>query len=164
MTTPDLQQELEQLYAEIAAHDYAYHVDDAPTISDAEYDSLVQRVLAIETEHPEWIKPESPSQRVGAAPLSAFETVEHRVPMLSLNNGFNDDDVVAFNRRAIENLHGQGLLLAGQEIEYLAELKFDGLAVSLRYENGRLVQASTRGDGMQGEDVTVNIRTIRTVP
>ena len=88
MTTPDLQQELEQLYAEIAAHDYAYHVDDAPTISDAEYDSLVQRVLAIETEHPEWIKPESPSQRVGAAPLSAFETVEHRVPMLSLNNGF----------------------------------------------------------------------------
>lgn len=164
MTTPDLQQELEQLYAEIAAHDYAYHVDDAPTISDAEYDSLVQRVLAIETEHPEWIKPESPSQRVGAAPLSAFETVEHRVPMLSLNNGFNDDDVVAFHRRAIENLHGQGLLLAGQEIEYLAELKFDGLAVSLRYENGRLVQASTRGDGMQGEDVTVNIRTIRTVP
>ena len=86
----ELQQELEQLYQEIMAHDYAYHVKDAPTISDAQYDSLVQRVLAIEAEHPEWIKPESPSQRVGAAPLTMFETVTHAVPMLSLNNGFND--------------------------------------------------------------------------
>lgn len=164
MTTSALQQELEQLYIEIAAHDYAYHVNDAPTISDAQYDSLVQRVLAIEAEHPEWIKAESPSQRVGAAPLSMFETVEHKVPMLSLNNGFNESDVLAFNRRATDNLIAQNLLLAGQEIDYLAELKFDGLAVSLRYEHGRLVQAATRGDGTQGEDVTVNIRTIRTVP
>lgn len=164
MTTSALQQELEQLYLEISSHDYAYHVEDAPTISDAQYDSLVQRVLAIEAMHPEWIKPESPSQRVGAAPLSMFETVAHAVPMLSLNNGFNDVEVLAFNRRAVEALRVQNLLLAGQELEYLAELKFDGLAVSLRYENGRLVQAATRGDGMQGEDVTANVRTIRTVP
>lgn len=164
MTTSTLQHELEQLYREIAAHDYAYHVNDAPTISDAQYDSMVQRVLAIEAQHPEWIKPESPSQRVGAAPLSVFETVEHAVPMLSLNNGFNDDEVAAFNRRVTDNLRAQDLLLAGRDIEYLAELKFDGLAVSLRYENGRLVQAATRGDGLRGEDVTANIRTIRTVP
>lgn len=164
MTNSALQQELEQLYREIARHDYAYHAEDAPIISDAEYDGLVQRVLAIEAEHPEWVKPESPSQRVGAAPLGAFETVQHAVPMLSLNNGFNDEEVVAFNRRATDNLRAQNVLLAGEEIEYLAELKFDGLAVSLRYEHGRLVQAATRGDGSQGEDVTANIRTIRTVP
>lgn len=164
MTNPALQQELEQLYREIARHDYAYHAEDAPIISDAEYDGLVQRVLAIEAEHPQWVSPESPSQRVGAAPLGAFETVQHAVPMLSLNNAFNDEEVVAFNRRATDNLRGQNLLLAGEEIEYLAELKFDGLAVSLRYEHGRLVQAATRGDGAQGEDVTANIRTIRTVP
>ncbi|MDO5667701.1 MAG: NAD-dependent DNA ligase LigA [Alcaligenaceae bacterium] len=164
MTTSALQQELEQLYVEIASHDYAYHVHDAPTISDAQYDSLVQRVLEIEAEYPQWIKPESPSQRVGAAPLSMFETVEHAVAMLSLNNAFNDEEVVAFNRRATDNLRAQNLLLVGQDIEYLAELKFDGLAVSLRYEHGRLVQAATRGDGTQGEDVTANIRTIRTVP
>lgn len=164
MTISALQQELEQLYQEISAHDYAYHVKDEPTISDAQYDSLVQRVLAIEAEHPEWIKPESPSQRVGAAPLSMFETVTHAVPMLSLNNGFNDTDIFAFNRRAADNLRSQNLLLAGEEIEYLAELKFDGLAVNLRYENGHLVQGATRGDGTQGEDVTANIRTIRSIP
>ena len=164
MTNSDLQQELEQLYREIARHDYAYHTEDAPTISDAEYDGLVQRVLAIEAEHPQWIKPESPSQRVGAAPLDAFETVQHAMPMLSLNNAFNNEEVVAFNRRITDNLRAQNLLLPGGEIEYLAELKFDGLAVSLRYEDGRLVQAATRGDGNQGEDVTLNIRTIRTVP
>ena len=160
----ELQQELEQLYQEIMAHDYAYHVKDAPTISDAQYDSLVQRVLAIEAEHPEWIKPESPSQRVGAAPLTMFETVTHAVPMLSLNNGFNDGDIVAFNRRASDRLRAQHLLMAGEEIEYLAELKFDGLAINLRYEKGRLIQGTTRGDGMQGEDVTENIRTIRSIP
>ena len=164
MTTSPLQQELEQLYIDIARHDDAYHVQDAPTISDAEYDSLVRRVLIIEEEHPQWIKPASPSQRVGAAPLSEFETVQHAVPMLSLNNGFNDEEIVAFDRRATDNLRSQNVLLAGEEIEYLAELKFDGLAVSLRYEQGHLVQAATRGDGTQGENVTVNIRTIRSIP
>lgn len=164
MTIPALQEELNELYRQIANHDYAYHVNDAPTISDAEYDSLVQRVLRIEAEHPEWIKAESPSQRVGAAPLSVFDTVEHAVPMLSLNNAFNDEEVLAFNRRVTDLLRTKNVLLAGEEIEYLAELKFDGLAVSLRYEHGHLVQAATRGDGIQGEDVTTNIRTIRTVP
>lgn len=164
MTNSELQQELEQLYREIAHHDYAYHAEDSPIISDAEYDGLVQRVLAIEAEHPEWIKAESPSQRVGAAPLGAFETVQHAVPMLSLSNAFNDEELVAFNRRVADGLRAKNQFLAGEEIEYLAELKFDGLAVNLRYENGRLVQAATRGDGIQGEDVTANIRTIRTVP
>lgn len=164
MTNSELQQELEQLYREIAHHDYAYHAEDSPIISDAEYDGLVQRVLAIEAEHPEWIKAESPSQRVGVAPLGAFETVQHAVPMLSLSNAFNDEELVAFNRRAADGLRAKNQFLAGEEIEYLAELKFDGLAVNLRYENGRLVQAATRGDGIQGEDVTANIRTIRTVP
>ena len=164
MTISDLQQELEQLYREIARHDYAYHTEDSPVISDAEYDGLVQRVLAIEAEHPQWIKPESPSQRVGAAPLGAFETVPHAVPMLSLSNAFSDEELVAFNRRATDALRSKNIFLAGEEVEYLAELKFDGLAVSLRYENGHLVQAATRGDGSQGEDVTANIRTIRTIP
>lgn len=164
MNQSALEKELQQLYAEIARHDYAYHGKDEPLITDAEYDGLVQRVLAIETEHPEWITPESPSQRVGAMPLTEFETVEHAMPMLSLNNAFNDDEIVAFNRRTSDNLLSKNLLQIGEDIEYLAELKFDGLAVSLRYEKGHLVQAATRGDGLQGEDVTVNIRTIRTVP
>jgi DNA ligase (NAD+) len=151
-------------------HNYQYYVLDAPTIPDAEYDALFSELQALEAEHPELLTPDSPTQRVGGAPLSAFDTVRHRVPMLSLNNGFSDEDVIGFDRRCAQGLGrsaaggAQDLFSAAEAVEYASELKFDGLAMSLRYEDGRLVQAATRGDGETGEDVTVNVRTIKAIP
>ena len=170
-------------------HNYQYYVLDAPSIPDAEYDALFRELQALEAEHPELQSPESPTQRVGGAALSVFSQVTHRIPMLSLNNAFDAEDVVAFDRRCAEGL---GKLAKGKAardaqaaspmddlfaepstsaassessgVEYAAELKFDGLAISLRYEQGRLVQAATRGDGTTGEDVTANVRTIRSLP
>ncbi|CAG2127289.1 DNA ligase [Cupriavidus yeoncheonensis] len=158
------------LREELDRHNHQYYVLDAPTIPDAEYDALFSELQALETEHPELLTPDSPTQRVGGAPLSAFDTVRHRVPMLSLNNGFSDEDVVGFDRRCAQGLGRsaaageQDLFSAAQAVEYASELKFDGLAMSLRYEDGRLVQAATRGDGETGEDVTVNVRTIKAIP
>jgi len=145
------------LVAELNRASYNYHVLDAPTIPDAEYDRLYHELAALETLHPQAIAPDSPTQRVGDAPISEFNQVTHAVPMLSLNNGFADDDVDNFDRRVREGLETR-------EVAYNAELKFDGLAISLRYENGRFVQAATRGDGYTGEDVTANIRTVRVIP
>jgi len=145
------------LVAELNRASYNYHVLDAPTIPDAEYDRLYHELAALETLHPEAIAPDSPTQRVGDVPISEFNQVTHAVPMLSLNNGFADDDVDNFDRRVREGLETR-------EVAYNAELKFDGLAISLRYENGRFVQAATRGDGYTGEDVTANIRTVRVIP
>ena len=145
------------LAAELSRHNVAYYVLDAPTIPDAEYDLLFQELLALEVAHPELVTPESPTQRVGATPLAQFEQVTHSVPMLSLANGFEDDDIVAFDRRVRDGLQLDAT-------DYAAELKFDGLAINLRYENGVFVQASTRGDGETGEDVTANIRTVRAIP
>ncbi|MCP5328063.1 MAG: NAD-dependent DNA ligase LigA [Sinobacteraceae bacterium] len=144
--------------AQIAQHDYRYHVLDDPEIPDAEYDRLVQELLALEREHPELVTPDSPSQRVGARPSAAFATIEHRIPMLSLDNGFSDEDLIAFDSRIREKLGGES------EVVYSAEPKIDGLAVSVTWEDGRLVRAATRGDGTRGEDVTANVRTIRSVP
>ncbi len=149
---------------EIEQHNVRYYVHDDPSISDAEYDALMRELIQLETDHPELVTPESPTQRVGAAPLSAFGSVRHAVPMLSLGNAFDPEEVQAFDRRVGDTLRGAGLLRVDQQPEYFCELKLDGLAISLRYEDGVLVQAATRGDGQTGEDVTANVRTIRAVP
>ena len=146
------------LKAELNRHSHAYYVLDNPTIPDAEYDKMFRELAALEQAHPELITPDSPTQRVGGAPLPQFEQVRHSVPMLSLNNAFGEEDAIAFDRRVREGLG------TDEEVEYSAELKFDGLAINLRYENGVLVQAATRGDGATGENVTANIRTVRAVP
>lgn len=145
------------LTAELNRHLHAYHVLDAPTIPDAEYDKLFAELQRLEQEHPELALPDSPTQRVGAPPLGQFAAVTHAVPMLSLNNGFTDEDIENFDRRVREGLDAA-------QVDYAAELKFDGLAVNLRYENGVFVQAATRGDGYTGEDVSANIRTIKAIP
>jgi len=145
------------LTAELNRHLYAYHVLDAPTIPDAEYDKLFTELQQLEEAHPELVAPDSPTMRVGAPPLGQFAAVTHAVPMLSLNNGFTEEDVENFDRRVREGLDAV-------QVEYAAEAKYDGLAINLRYENGVFVQAATRGDGYTGEDVTANIRTIRTIP
>jgi DNA ligase (NAD+) len=145
------------LREEIEAHNHRYHVLDAPTISDAAYDKLFRELQALEAEYPLLADPDSPTQRVGASPLAQFDVVRHRVPMLSLGNGFEDADVENFDARVRDGLDRES-------VDYACELKFDGLAISLRYENGRFVQAATRGDGEAGEDVTANIRTLRGIP
>lgn len=156
--TPQIVQEVEQLRAELQEHNYRYYALDEPQIPDAEYDRLMQRLLTIETDYPQLITPASPSQRVGAAPLSAFVTVQHEVPMLSLDNAFSDEDLHAFNRRIQERLKNT------REIEFACEVKLDGIAVSLLYHNGLLVRGATRGDGSNGEDITQNVRTIDSIP
>ena len=148
------------LRKELNRHSHAYHVLDAPTIPDAEYDKLFRELQALEEVHPDLICDDSPTQRVGAPPLGQFDQVTHTVP---LGNGFEDEDIVAFDRRVREGLQDVGLPV-GEEVEYSTELKFDGLAINLRYEDGVLVQAATRGDGATGENVTANIRTVYDIP
>ena len=145
------------LRAELERANYAYYVLDQPELPDAEYDRMFRELQDIESAQPDLITPDSPTQRVGGEAASGFSPVVHAVPMLSLNNGFADEDVVAFDKRVSD-------VLDRTEVEYACELKFDGLAIALRYENGHLVQAATRGDGSTGEDVTQNIRTIRSIP
>jgi len=157
-SSPDISIELEQLRSEINHHNYRYHSIDEPEISDAEYDRLMQRLKNIEAEHPELITPDSPTQRVGSTPLSAFVTVVHEMPMLSLDNAFNDDDLIAFNKRVQDRLKSK------DEIEFACEVKLDGIAVSLMYRDGVLVRGATRGDGTNGEDITQNVRTIQSIP
>ena len=145
------------LQKELARLEHAYYVLDAPLLPDIEYDRLYRELLEIEAAHPEWITPESLSQRVGGTALKEFDSVEHVVPMLSLNNAFEDAELIAFDRRCREGLNVK-------QVSYAGELKFDGLAISLRYENGSLIRAATRGDGASGEDVTANIKTVRAIP
>ena len=149
---------IQWLREELNRHGHAYYVLDQPTIPDAEYDTLFIELQQLETKHPDLITADSPTQRVGGAPLPEFAQVQHDVPMLSINNGFSEDDIRAFDRRV-----GEGLDQSG-DVEYACELKFDGLAINLRYIDGVLVQAATRGDGSTGEDVTANIRTIHSIP
>jgi DNA ligase (NAD+) len=153
-----VQQRIARLRAEIEHHNYRYHVLDDPEIPDAEYDRMLQQLRELEQEYPALVVPESPTQRVGGAPIDAFAQVRHRVPMLSLDNAFAREDVVAFDRRVRERLDTEG------SIRYACEPKLDGLAVSLTYRRGVLEIAATRGDGAVGEDVTHNIRTIESVP
>jgi len=147
----------------IAAHNHAYYVLDAPSVSDAEYDALYRELEALEAQHPDLVTTDSPTQRVGGAPLAAFAAVRHAVPMLSIRTETNTtaEGAVSFDARIRRDL---GLADTAPPVEYIAELKFDGLAVSLRYEAGRLAVAATRGDGEVGEDVTRNVHTIRAVP
>ncbi|MGZ5201621.1 MAG: NAD-dependent DNA ligase LigA [Telluria sp.] len=145
------------LVEELNRHIYNYHVLDAPTIPDAEYDRLFRELQDLEAAHPEAVSADTPTSRVGGAPIPEFSQVTHAMPMLSLNNGFTDEDIDNFDRRVREGL-------GRAQVEYAAELKFDGLAISLRYEDGVLVQGATRGDGYTGEDVTANIRTVKVIP
>ena len=150
-------QQAQKLRETIERHNYYYYVLDEPTVPDAEFDQLFLELQRLEQHYPELITPESPTQRVGSASLKEFSQVIHRTPMLSLSNAFEEAEVVSFDRRVCQGLE------AG-EIEYAVEPKFDGLAVSLCYENGLLVTGATRGDGFTGEDVTVNLRTIKSIP
>ena len=147
----------DELRQVLTHHGYLYYVLDAPEISDAEYDALLRELEALEHDHPEFITADSPTQRVGAAPLAEFSQFTHRQPMLSLGNAFASEEVEAFDRRVREALDAQ-------DIEYVCEPKFDGLAVALIYTDGRFEQGATRGDGSRGEDVTANLRTIRAIP
>lgn len=153
----DVAARAQYLREEIERHNYQYYVLDAPLIPDAEYDKLFRELELLEAEYPSFAAPESPTRRVGAAPLTEFSQLTHRVPMLSLNNAFEDEEVAAFDRRVREGL-------GVDMVEYAVDPKFDGLAISLIYENGTLIQGATRGDGNIGEDVTSNLRTIKAVP
>lgn len=152
-----------QLSKELDEHNYKYYILDAPSISDFEFDKLLEELIQLENQYPELLSPQSPSQRVGGQITKEFTSVQHRFPMLSLSNSYSEEDLLDFDRRAREGL-GMTNDLFGGELEYVCELKFDGLSISMRYENGKLQQAVTRGDGVQGDDVTTNVKTIRTVP
>lgn len=153
-----IEQQLTELRTTLRHHEYLYHVMDAPEIPDAEYDRLMRELRELEAQHPELITPDSPTQRVGAAPLAAFSQIRHEVPMLSLDNVFDEESFLAFNKRV------QDRLKSTDKLTWCCELKLDGLAVSILYENGVLVSAATRGDGTTGEDITSNVRTIRAIP
>ncbi|RKL64377.1 NAD-dependent DNA ligase LigA [Thermoanaerobacteraceae bacterium SP2] len=147
---------IKDLREKINYHNKQYYVYDNPVISDAEYDKLMRELESLEREFPEFVTPDSPTQRVGGEPLPAFRQVTHRVPMMSLADAFDEGELKDFHRRVTEAV--------GQDVEYVVELKIDGLAISLTYENGLLITAATRGDGVVGEDVTQNIKTIKSVP
>lgn len=156
MDLEQAKQKVAELRALINRYDHEYYVLDRPTISDAEYDALFQELVTLEQTFPELVTQDSPTQRVGGTPLESFSKVEHHVPMLSLGNAFNEDDLRDFDRRVKQ--------LAGEDVEYVCELKIDGLAISLTYEGGQFVRGATRGDGMVGEDITMNLRTIKSIP
>lgn len=155
---------LEQLRAQLHFHNHRYYVLNEPVISDGQYDELLRELVALEAQHPEWVTADSPTQRVGAAPASAFSPVAHAVPMLSLGNAFDAAELFAFDKRVTERLRAEGVLGPNAAVAYNAEYKFDGLAVNLRYEHGLLVGGATRGDGYTGEDISANIRTINSIP
>lgn len=157
LITDQVKKEALKLQKELTEHSHRYHVLDDPVISDIEYDQLLKQLIEIEEEFPEVSTPDSPTKRVGAPPLSGFDQAVHSIPMLSLDNAFMDQDVLDFHKRIVKKLNQKDVL-------YTVEPKLDGVAVELRYENGILVQASTRGDGVTGEVITQNVRTIRSVP
>jgi len=157
MTNQSMNQRADDLRKEINYHNHRYHVLDDPITSDAYFDELIQELTALEEQHPELVTPDSPTQRVGAAPAEGFTEVEHPIPLLSLGNAFNMDEFRTWHSRALD-------LLDGAAFDMVCELKIDGLAVALTYEDGRLVRGATRGDGIRGEDVTSNLRTIRSIP
>ena len=154
----ELEKKIDLLRTQLNRHNYRYYVLDDPEISDAEYDHLFRELQNLEKNHPDLITPDSPTQRVGAAPLSSFKTITHAAPMLSLDNVFNHAELIDFYARITQKLKSDAM------IDFFCEYKFDGVAVSLTYENGRLITAATRGDGRVGEDVTQNVRTIHSVP
>ena len=155
---PEAAERARRLHRDIGKANYEYYVQDAPSLSDAEYDRLFRELQQLEAQYPQLLTPDSPTQRVGAAPLASFDSVKHATPMLSLNNAFSDDEIAAFDRRVREGLESDA------EIEYAVEPKFDGLAISLTYRNGSFALGATRGDGSSGEDVSANLRTVRAIP
>ncbi|WP_028784685.1 NAD-dependent DNA ligase LigA [Thalassobacillus devorans] len=156
MNETEAKQKLETLREQLNQYNYEYHVQDSPSVSDYQYDMKMRELIEIEEQFPELITPDSPSQRVGGPPLEAFKKVQHNVPMLSLGNAFNEEELRDFDRRARGGVE--------EEVSYVCELKIDGLAVSLTYEDGLFVRGATRGDGTTGEDITKNLRTIRNIP
>ena len=157
MVDVNVPQRMEELRKELNYHNPRYYVLDDPVVSDGQYDALIRELRKLEAEHPDLVTPDSPTQRVGAAPAEGFSQVQHRRPMLSLGNAFNWEELQAWYRRTKN-------LLDGAEFDLVCELKIDGLAVNLAYRNGLLAQGATRGDGYVGEEVTQNLRTIRSVP
>ena len=157
MEAGEAKKRIEKLRAAIEYHNYLYYVLDAPEISDAEYDALMKELQELEAAYPQFVTADSPTQRVGGAPAEAFQTVAHPMPLLSLNNAYNTDELMEFDRRVKKQAPAEPLT-------YVGEQKIDGLTVALLYQDGVLVQGATRGDGLRGEDVTANIRTIRSIP
>ncbi|MDD5338613.1 MAG: NAD-dependent DNA ligase LigA [Dehalococcoidales bacterium] len=153
----EIKEKIEKLRAEINRHNRLYYIQDNPEISDAEYDSLMQELKRQEDENPQFLTPDSPTQRVGAEPLEAFGVVDHPYPLLSLGNAFSDEDLMAWYNRTLK-------LLGNRAFDFVCEPKIDGLAVALTYINGQLVTGATRGDGLRGENITQNLRTIRSIP
>ncbi|MCD6376116.1 MAG: NAD-dependent DNA ligase LigA, partial [Caldisericaceae bacterium] len=153
----DVKKRIEELRKLINKYDYEYYVLAQPSISDYEYDQLMKELERLEKEHPELITPDSPTQRVSGQPIKEFPTVTHRKPMLSLANTYNEMEFREFDQRVRQ-------ALPGEKVEYVVELKIDGVAISLHYRNGRFERGVTRGDGIQGDDITPNLRTIRSIP
>ena len=165
MTPTEAQHKIQVLSKQLEQHNYNYYVLDNPTISDYDFDQLLEELMALEKQFPEFLSPNSPSQRVGGQITKEFKSVKHQYAMLSLSNSYNQEDLLDFDRRVREGL---GITAIGglfdEGIDYVCELKFDGLSISLIYENGKLTQAITRGDGVQGDDVTTNAKTIKSIP
>jgi DNA ligase (NAD+) len=156
MTTDQAKARISQLSQELDAHNHSYYVLSQPSISDREFDLLLEELQQLERDFPQFLSPDSPSQRVGGTVTKEFPTVAHRYPMLSLSNSYSLEEMQEFDARIQKAL--------GRSVEYVCELKYDGVAIGIRYEGGSLVQAVTRGDGVQGDEVTANIRTIRSLP
>lgn len=154
----DAAKQVEDLRGQIRFHDYKYYVENGPEISDRAYDELLDQLKRLEAQHPDLVAPDSPTQRVGGQPIEGFETIEHRVPMLSIDNTYNEDELREFDGRV------KRLLETDDEIDYVAELKIDGVAISIAYEDGRFARGVTRGDGEKGDEVTENVRTVKNVP
>ncbi|MDP2943399.1 MAG: NAD-dependent DNA ligase LigA, partial [Candidatus Omnitrophota bacterium] len=152
-----IKDQIERLREEIRYHDRLYYIENKPKIFDQEYDLLLKKLQRLEKENPEFITPDSPTQRVGGAPVGGFAVVEHKVQMLSMDNTYNHDELRAFDERVNKNL-------AGEKYEYVVELKIDGVSVSLTYEKGLFARGATRGGGFKGDDVSVNLKTIRSIP
>lgn len=157
MNKEEAKKRIEELRRELEQYNYEYHTLDQPSVSDYEYDKKTRELIDLEEEHPELVTPDSPSKRVGGAPLDAFQKVQHEIPMLSLGNAFDEQELRDFDRRVREGVDGE-------DVNYVCELKIDGLAISLKYEDGLLVRGATRGDGTTGEDITQNLKTIKSIP
>src|SRR6476646_6083208 len=153
----NLEDQIDSLRDQIRHHEYRYYVLDDPEITDAEFDRLMNQLKKLEAEHPELITPDSPTQRVGGKPREGFVKVAHSAPMLSLDNAYSEEELRDWERR-VHELSGRN------DIEYVCELKLDGMSLALRYQDGKLVRGITRGDGSIGEDVTLNVRTVRSIP
>src|SRR4030067_1523658 len=158
--TSSIKEKINQLRSVIRQHDRKYYVENNPAITDYEYDLLVKELQQLEQAHPELISPDSPTQRVGGEPLSQFATIDHKIPMLSIDNTYSGEELREFDQR----IKRMADIDKQQDIEYVVELKIDGIAITLWYENGLFTRGATRGDGFKGDDVTANLKTIHQIP